>query len=193
MIWGFYMLDELKKSLLECPVVKKGDYYYFVHPISDGVPLVEPDLLNDVIDYIIDNYNLELIDKIVGIESMGIPLATALSIKTGIPFVVVRKRSYGLEGECQVHQQTGYSENELYINGIYENDNILLIDDVVSTGGTLLSVIKAFDRIGANLVNIILPIEKDQGREIVEKETGYTIDTLVRIKMVDGKVTIVED
>ena len=50
---------------------------------------------------------------------MGIPLATALSIKTGIPFVVVRKRSYGLEGECQVHQQTGYSENELYINGIY--------------------------------------------------------------------------
>ena len=187
------MLDELKKSLLECPVVKKGDYYYFVHPISDGVPLVEPDLLNDIIDYIIDNYNLELIDKIVGIESMGIPLATALSIKTGIPFVVVRKRSYGLEGECQVHQQTGYSENELYIYGIYENDNILLIDDVVSTGGTLLSVIKAFDRIGANLVNIILPIEKDQGREIVEKETGYTIDTLVRIKMVDGKVTIVED
>ena len=70
---------------------------------------------------------------------------------------------------------------------------IYYLDDVVSTGGTLLSVIKAFDRIGANLVNIILPIEKDQGREIVEKETGYTIDTLVRIKMVDGKVTIVED
>ena len=41
--------------------------------------------------------------------------------------------------------------------------------------------------------HFIVPIEKDQGREIVEKETGYTIDTLVRIKMVDGKVTIVED
>lgn len=187
------MLNELKKSLLECPVVKKGEYHYFVHPISDGVPLVEPELLNDIMDYIIDNYNLDLIDKIVGIESMGIPLATALSIKTGIPFVVVRKRSYGLEGEHQVHQQTGYGESELFINGINKNDNILLIDDVVSTGGTLLSVIKAFDEIGAKLVNIILPIEKDDGRKIVEEETGYTIDTLVKIKMVDGKVTIVED
>lgn len=187
------MLDELKKSLVECPVVKKGDYFYFVHPISDGVPLVEPDLLNDIIDYIVDNYNLDLIDKIVGIESMGIPLATALSLKTGIPFVVVRKRSYGLEGECQVHQQTGYGESELFINGINKDDNILLIDDVVSTGGTLISVIKAFDRIGANLVYIIVPIEKDDGRKIVEEETNYEVDTLVKIKMVDGKVTIVED
>ncbi|WP_237706520.1 adenine phosphoribosyltransferase, partial [Treponema sp. JC4] len=123
--------------------------------MSDGVPLVEPELLDDIMNYIINNYNLDLIDKIVGVESMGIPLATALSLKTGIPFVVVRKRSYGLEGEQKVHQRTGYSENELYINGIKENDNILLIDDVVSTGGTLISVIKAFDEIGANLVNII--------------------------------------
>ncbi|WP_455645696.1 hypoxanthine/guanine phosphoribosyltransferase [Methanosphaera sp.] len=187
------MLDELKKSLVECPVVKKGEYFYFVHPISDGVPLVEPELLDDIMNYIIDNYNLDLIDKIVGVESMGIPLATALSLKTGIPFVVVRKRSYGLEGEQKVHQRTGYSENELYINGIKENDNILLIDDVVSTGGTLISVIKAFDEIGANLVNIIVPIEKDKGREIVEDETNHKVDTLVKIKMVDGKVTIVED
>ena len=81
------MLDELKKSLVECPVVKKGEYFYFVHPISDGVPLVEADLLNEIMDYIIDHYNLNLVDKIVGVESMGIPLATALSIKTSIPII----------------------------------------------------------------------------------------------------------
>ncbi len=187
------MLDELKKSLLECPIVKKGEYFYFVHPISDGVPLVEPELLEDVMGYIIDNYNLDLVDKIVGIESMGIPLATALSLKTGIPFVVIRKRSYGLEGEYQVHQQTGYSENELYINGIEKDDNLLLIDDVVSTGGTISGVIGAIDDIGANLVYIIVPIEKDDGRIIAEEKTGHTLDTLIKIKMVDGKVTIVED
>lgn len=187
------MKEELKKSLLECPIVKKGEYHYFVHPISDGVPLVEPKLLNEIMDYIVDNNDLSNVDKIIGPESMGIPLATALSLKTGIPFVVVRKRSYGLEGEYQVHQQTGYSKNELYINGIYENDNVLLIDDVVSTGGTLTSVIKALDDIGVNLLKIIVPIEKDDGRLIVEEQTGYTIDTIIHIKMVDGKVTIIDD
>lgn len=187
------MKEELKKSLLECPIVKKGDYHYFVHPISDGVPLVEAKLLNEIMDYIVENNDLSDVDKIIGPESMGIPLATALSLKTGIPFVVVRKRSYGLDGEYPVDQKTGYSENKLYINGIYKDDNVLLIDDVVSTGGTLISVINALDDIGVNLLKVIVPIEKDDGRVIVEKETGYNIDTIVHIKMVDGKITIIED
>lgn len=187
------MLEELKKSLLECPVVKKGEYNYFVHPISDGVPLVETKLLNSIMDYIVENCDLSQVNKIVGIESMGIPLATALSLKTNIPFVVIRKRSYGLEGECQVHQETGYGKSELFINNINSEDNILLIDDVVSTGGTLTSVIKALDEIGVNLVHIVIPIEKDDGRKIVEEATGKKLFTLIKIKMVDGKVTIVDD
>lgn len=187
------MLEELKKSLIECPVVKKGEYFYFVHPISDGVPLVEPSLLNSIMDYIIDNFDLSDVDKIVGIEAMGIPLATALSLKTGIPFVVIRKRSYGLEGEQQVHQETGYGQSELFINNISKDDTILLIDDVVSTGGTLTSVINALDEIGVNIKHIILPIEKDDGRKIVEEATNYKLNTLVKMKMVDGKVTIIDD
>lgn len=187
------MLEELKKSLVECPVVKKGDYFYFVHPISDGVPLVETKLLNSIMDYIVDNFDLSNVEKIVGVESMGIPLATALSLKTGIPFVIIRKRSYGLEGEQQVHQETGYGKSELFINNINKDDNLLLIDDVVSTGGTLISVLEAIDKIGANLEHIILPIEKDDGKKIVEEATNKKISTLVKIKMVDGKVTIVED
>jgi adenine phosphoribosyltransferase len=42
------MLDILKTTLEDSPVVKKGDYNYFVHPITDGVPEVSPDLLHDL-------------------------------------------------------------------------------------------------------------------------------------------------
>ena len=42
------MFENLKKSLIEAPVVKKGDYDYFVHPVTDGVPLVHPEILEEV-------------------------------------------------------------------------------------------------------------------------------------------------
>jgi adenine phosphoribosyltransferase len=58
------------------------------------------------------------IDKIVTMEAMGIPLATALSLKLKIPFVIIRKRTYGLPGEIDVEQITGYSKSKLYINGL---------------------------------------------------------------------------
>lgn len=185
------MLEKLIKSLVEAPVVKKGEYDYFVHPITDGVPLVEAELLQEVADAASEYANLN-VDKIVCVEAMGIHLATAISILTDIPFVVVRKRSYGLEGEVAVHQTTGYSEGELYINGLEEGDRVFLVDDVVSTGGTMIAVIKALKRIGIEIVDVMAIIEKGDGKEIVKKETGIKINTLIRANVVQGKVVIEE-
>lgn len=185
------MLEKLIKSLVEAPVVKKGDYDYFVHPITDGVPLVEADLLQEVAEATSKYADLN-VDKIVCVEAMGIHLATAISILTEIPFVVIRKRSYGLEGESAVHQTTGYSEGELYINGLEKGDRIFMVDDVVSTGGTMISVIKALQRIGVEIVDVMAIIEKGSGREFVENETGIKVNTLIRANVVDGKVVVEE-
>lgn len=185
------MLEKLTKSLVEAPIVKKGDYNYFVHPVTDGIPLVEADVLEEVAVAVSQFADLD-VDKIVCVEAMGIHLATAISILTDIPFVVVRKRSYGLEGEVAVHQTTGYSEGELYINGIKKGDRVFLVDDVVSTGGTMSAVIQALQRMGTNLVDVMAIIEKGEGKEVVEKNTGVKVKTLVRANVVDGKVVVEE-
>lgn len=183
------MLEKLVKSLVEAPVVKKGEYDYFVHPITDGVPLVESDLLQEVAEAVSQFGNMD-VDKIVCVEAMGIHLATAISLLTNIPFVVVRKRCYGLDGEVAVHQTTGYSEGELYINGLRKGDRVFLVDDVVSTGGTMTSVIKALQRIETEIVDVMAIIEKGDGREFVEKETGTKVKTLVRANVINGKVVV---
>lgn len=183
------MLEKLIKSLIEAPVVKKGEYDYFVHPITDGVPLVEAGLLHEVAEAVSQFGNLD-VDKIVCVEAMGIHLATAVSLLTNIPFVVVRKRSYGLDGEVAVHQTTGYSEGELYVNGLSKGDRVLLVDDVVSTGGTMTAVIKALQRIETEIVDVIAIIEKGEGREFVERETGIKVNTLVRANVIKGKVVV---
>lgn len=182
------MLEKLIKSLEKSPIVKKGEYNYFVHPVTDGIPLTEPEVLIEIAKTLKDISNLE-VDKIVCMEAMGIHLATALSLETGLPFVVVRKRQYGLPGEVAVHQTTGYSQGELYINGVNPGDKILVIDDVVSTGGTMLSVLKALQKMDVDIVEVIAVIEKGQGKEMLEKETGLEVRTLVKVDVIDGKVS----
>jgi len=79
----------LEESLKTCPIVKRGEYHYFIHPISDGVPLVEPELLRDISTRVIKMIDTE-VDKIVTAEAMGIPIVTAVSIATDIPYVIRR-------------------------------------------------------------------------------------------------------
>ena len=46
-------MDWLKRSLLDAPIIEKDGYHYFVHPISDGVPMLEPGLLREIVIKII--------------------------------------------------------------------------------------------------------------------------------------------
>jgi adenine phosphoribosyltransferase len=185
------MLDILKQSLINAPIVKKGKYNYFVHPVTDGIPLTDPELLEEVADAVSDIIDLS-VDKIVCMEAMGIHLATALSIKTRIPFLVIRKRQYSLDGEVGVHQSTGYSTGELYINGLKKGDRVVVIDDVVSTGGTMKAVLIALQKMGVNIVDVVAVIEKGKGKALVEAETQLKVKTLIKVNVIDGKVVIEE-
>ena len=183
------MLEEVKKSLESSPIVKKGEYNYFVNPISDGVPAMDPKMLRELSLVVHKHADLD-IDKIVAVEAMGIHLATALSLATDIPFVVIRKRQYGLEGEKEVYQKTGYGSSNLYINDLNPGEKILLIDDVVSTGGTLIALINTLRDMDLKIKSVVAIIEKGEGKEIVEKETGMDLLTIVKLDVINGKVVI---
>jgi adenine phosphoribosyltransferase len=185
------MLEILRESFNEIPIVKRGDYYYFIHPVSDGVPALEPELLEEIAEYIVERADLD-VGRILTIEAMGIPLATTVSLMTDIPLAIVRKRKYELEGEVTLSQSTGYSKGELYINGIKKGDRVLIIDDVVSTGGTLLALVRALKNIGATIAGIFVVIERGEGVASLRKE-GIEVTTLVRIDVDEHGVHIQED
>lgn len=173
------MLKNLRETMRTAPIVKRGSYNYFIHPISDGVPVVRPELLREVIACIVKNANLD-VDKIVTIEAMGLPLGAALSTITDIPFIIIRKRKYELPGEIAVHQATGYSKGELYLNGINKGDRVLIIDDVISTGGTMKAVIWALEKAGASIEDIMVVIERGEGKKIIA-DMGYNVQTMIKI------------
>ncbi|QLD90970.1 purine phosphoribosyltransferase family protein [Natronomonas salina] len=180
-------MDRLRESLHDAPIIDKDGYEYMVHPISNGVPVLDPELLREVVVGVIRAADLD-VDKIVAPEAMGIHLATALSLQTDVPLVVIRKRSYGLDGEVSLHQTTGYSESEMYINDVEDGDRVLIVDDLLSTGGTLAAICDALDGIGAEIADIVVVIRK-VGESALD-DTGYEATSLVDITVEDGEVVI---
>jgi len=179
------MLDKLVKSLETCPIVRRGDYNYFIHPITDGVPIVDPELLRDVCTAMIKVLDLTGVEKIVVVEAMGIHIGSVLSTMTDIPMTIMRKREYKLPCEIAVHQTTGYSKGELYLNGVYKGDRVVIIDDVISTGGTMKALLKALEIAGADIVDICIAIQRGN------PDIGRPYKSLVKIEVTE-KVHIVE-
>jgi adenine phosphoribosyltransferase len=184
------MLERLKESLESCPVVKMGDYDYFIHPITDGIPLMRPEMLEEILIEICELCDFQC-DLIVGAEAMAIPLIVPLSLRTGVPYNVVRKRRYGLPGEVSVRQVTGYSCNDLYINGIERGQKVVVLDDVISTGGTLRALIKTLKEMGVEIVDVIVVVEKTDQREVLERELGVRIRSLVKVRVQEGRVKVI--
>lgn len=184
-------MDTLRRSLEGVPIVDFGEYQYFVHPITDGIPYIHPELLRDVSNEIIRMVDFDDVDRILAPEAMGIHIGTALSLQVDVPLAIARKRSYGLDGEVSVSQVTGYDENELYLNGITEDHTVLAVDDVVSTGGTRDAIVTALETIGADLRGFITVFDKrDAVEDYVSKDSENALLTVI---IEDDSVTILDE
>ena len=187
-------LQRLRASLANAPVIWKGNYPYFIHPITDGVPRLDPEVLAAVTELCQQAIEWSTIDLILGIEAMGLPLTAPLSIRTGVPLVVGRKRSYGLEGEVVIDQATGYSKQPMYLNDIAPGERIAIVDDVLSTGGTLRAVIEGVKATGATIAHILVVVEKGPGLKQLQADyPGITIQSLVRLEMNGADVVLLDD
>ncbi|WP_266080021.1 hypoxanthine/guanine phosphoribosyltransferase [Haladaptatus caseinilyticus] len=180
-------MEVLHRTLENAPVITRNEYEYFVHPVTDGIPLVEADLLREIVDGILKLTTIDTVDVIVTPESMGIHHATALTLETGVPFTVVRKRPYNFEDEVAVEQRTAYSEQKLYINNVHTGDRVLVLDDVCSTGGTLTAICSGLLDVGAEIVDVIVVIQrKNDQRAILPVE----VKSLVNVEITDGRVVV---
>ena len=185
-------MHRLRRSVAEAPIIDRDGYSYLVHPLSNCVPTLDPALLREVVVRIIRRADLTGVDKIVTPEAMGIHLSTAVSLTADIPLVVIRKRSYGLDGEVALSKSTGYSEDEMYINDVDPGDRVLLLDDLISTGGTMRAIVEAVDDIGAEIADIVIAIRKVGGEDALAG-IDHPIQTLLDIEVGDGEVRIVSE
>lgn len=185
------MHEKLKASVEQSQIINRNGYPYFISPVSDGVPRMDPDILDEIIDWMISACDFDC-DVIAAPESMGIPLAVPLSLRLRIPYIIIRKRSYGLADEVPVYYRTGYSERIMYINGFHAGDRVVLVDDVLSTGGTLSALIHAFKDIGVEVTDALVVFNKGSAKEQLQKELDINIKSMLDVKF-NGEAIEVKD
>jgi len=189
------MLELLKDALENAPVVRKGEYSYFINPLQGVSPPLQPDLLMEIARAIVRIANLD-VNRIVTAEVMGIHISSLVSCLTGIPLVIIRKKEFGLPGEVEFTSEKSYrqiakeEEVKLYINSIQKGNRILIIDDVMSEGGTVIGMIKGLQKAGAIVKDVVVVINRGRGLERVKKETGRDVKTLADVEVRGGKVHI---
>jgi len=186
-------LELLKNQLRNARVIKKGDYRYILNAITEQEPALEPGILDDCASKLIGKLNLQGVTKILTAEAMGIPISTVISLKTRIPLIIATRRKKGTFDEISVDYICGYENGVLHINNIKKDEKILIIDDLISTGGTIVSLIEGIKKIGAEIVDIGAIFNKtDYGGMQELKKMGFDPKVLLNVKLNGMKVEVDE-
>jgi adenine phosphoribosyltransferase len=101
------------------------------------------------------------IDKVVGIDARGFIFAAAVADRLGAGFVPIRKKGKLPWKTRQTAYSLEYGESiiELHEDAIIPGESVLLVDDLLATGGTAAAAVKLLDELGANIIGISVLIE----------------------------------
>lgn len=101
------------------------------------------------------------VDKVVGIDARGFIFASAVADRLGVGFVPVRKKGKLPWKTRQTAYALEYGEAivELHEDAVKPGESVLLVDDLLATGGTAAAAVKLLDELGANLIGISVLIE----------------------------------
>ena len=150
-------IEHLKSSIRNIPdYPKPGIQFKDITPI-----LQDPELFGNVIDIFYDRYKNEKIDDIVGIESRGFIFAAPLVLKLGCSLAIARKPGklpYETVSE-EYSLEYGVDALELHTDAIKPGERVLILDDLLATGGTVNASIELVKKLRGELISCAFLIE----------------------------------
>jgi adenine phosphoribosyltransferase len=169
-------MDDIKKLIREVPdFPKPGIRFYDITTLMKNAQG-----FRKVVDTFIAHYKDQKVDVVVGIEARGYFFAPAIALGLGTGFVPVRKpKKLPLEVEFWEYElEYGVDRLEIHRDAIDEGQRVLIVDDVLATGGTAAAVARLVEKLGGRIVGFGFVLELDflEGRK---KLPHYDVHSLI--------------
>ncbi len=147
---------------------------------KDITPLLADEVgFSSVIDMIVVHFGRGNVDKVVGIEARGFILASPVAYHFGAGFVPVRKADkLPWETESQEYElEYGKETLEIHKDAFQPGERVLIVDDVLATGGTARATAELVERLGGKVIGIACLIELSflKGREQIEQYEFFSL------------------
>ena len=166
------MLKELVRDIPDFP--KKGIVFKDITPL-----LHNPASLKEIVDKTSDHYTGQKINVIVGAEARGFLIGPAVAIRLNAGFVPVRKPGKLPHETASMTYQLEYGTDtlEIHNDAIKPGDNVLMVDDLLATGGTMAACCKLVESLGGKIVGCAFIIELTflQGRNLLSKHDVFSL------------------
>jgi adenine phosphoribosyltransferase len=170
-------IDEIKALIRDVPdFPEPGIVFKDITPV-----LADPIAFSTITDLIVVHFGRGNVDKVVGIEARGFILASPVAYHFGAGFVPIRKAGK-LPSETVAEEyelEYGTATIELHRDGINPGERVLIVDDVLATGGTAAAAASLVERTGGNVCGIACMIELEflKGREKIKDHELHTLIT----------------
>jgi adenine phosphoribosyltransferase len=153
---------------------KKGILFKDISPL-----LSNPKEMKQLISYLADYWKGK-VDKIGGFDARGFIFGSLLAYEMGLPFFMLRKKGK-LPGECRevsYDLEYGSASLEMQTDAVKPGEKVLLVDDLLATGGTALAGCQLVEQVGGVIVGcqFIIDLAELPGKE---KLSGYNIQSVI--------------
>ncbi len=134
-------------------------------------------------DELYERYKNEKIDVVVGLESRGFIFGSVLAYKLGVGFVPIRKpgKLPSKTISAEFMKEYGKDKMEIHSDAIKKGDKVLIVDDLIATGGTISAAVKLVEQLGGKVLEcaFLIDLPELKGKEKIK---GYKIFTMIEFE-----------
>jgi adenine phosphoribosyltransferase len=139
----------------------------------------DPEAFQEACNQFYEHYKDQKIDKIAGIDARGFVFGAVLAYRLNIGFIPIRKKGklpYKTISE-KYDLEYGTAEVEIHEDAVNKGERVVVVDDLIATGGTVAAAIKLIEKLGGNIIECAFVVELPdlKGREKIKDKKIFTL------------------